>query len=157
MARLVCESDPVSKILSTWYLTGTQERKRNKLKDSFTLGPTLGVSYILAFTMPPSLRIVKFSDCPTLSFHIERYSYFFGSTTSPTRPQEVPLDGQLFVDGVVLWFCFYNVQVSSLRSSLAQIRSSRPNLAIMDECISKLDTFTPKLVCHLRFGKSCIA
>jgi hypothetical protein len=73
MARLVCESDPVSKILSTWYLTGAQERKRNKLKDSFTLGLTLGVSHILVFTVPPSLPIVKLFDCPTVSFRIETY------------------------------------------------------------------------------------
>lgn len=58
-------------------LFSCQERNRNKLKDYLTLGPALQVSHILAFTLTslaPSLRIVKLSDGPTLSFRIERYS-----------------------------------------------------------------------------------
>lgn len=42
-----------------------------------TLAPALQVTHILAFTLTPiapSLRIVRLSDGPTLSFRIERYS-----------------------------------------------------------------------------------
>ena len=42
-----------------------------------TMAPTLGVTHMLAFTLTdiaPSLRIVRLSAGPTLSFRIERYS-----------------------------------------------------------------------------------
>ncbi|KAH7342083.1 Brix domain-containing protein [Rhizoctonia solani] len=54
-----------------------RERKRNKLKDYLVISPTLGVTHIIAITLTPiapSLRIVKLSAGPTLSFRIERYS-----------------------------------------------------------------------------------
>lgn len=54
-----------------------KERTRNKLKDFFTMAPALGVTHLLAFTLTdvaPSLRIVRLSAGPTLSFRIERYS-----------------------------------------------------------------------------------
>ncbi|KAI0928863.1 hypothetical protein AcW1_005978 [Taiwanofungus camphoratus] len=54
-----------------------KERTRNKLKDFFTMAPVLGVTHLLAFTLTdvaPSLRIVRLSAGPTLSFRIERYS-----------------------------------------------------------------------------------
>ncbi|CEL55129.1 Brix domain-containing protein C1B9,03c OS=Schizosaccharomyces pombe (strain 972 / ATCC 24843) GN=SPAC1B9.03c PE=1 SV=2 [Rhizoctonia solani AG-1 IB] len=54
-----------------------RERKRNKLKDYLVIAPTLGVTHIIALTLTPiapSLRIVKLSAGPTLSFRIERYS-----------------------------------------------------------------------------------
>ncbi|CAE6504657.1 unnamed protein product [Rhizoctonia solani] len=53
------------------------ERKRNKLKDYLVIAPTLGVTHIIALTLTPiapSLRIVKLSAGPTLSFRIESYS-----------------------------------------------------------------------------------
>ncbi|ELU40073.1 rRNA binding protein [Rhizoctonia solani AG-1 IA] len=54
-----------------------RERKRNKLKDYLVIAPTLGVTHIIALTLTPiapSLRIVKLSAGPTLSFRIESYS-----------------------------------------------------------------------------------
>ena len=54
-----------------------KERNRNKLKDYLTLAPALQVSHILAFTLTPiapSLRIIRLSAGPTLSFRVERYS-----------------------------------------------------------------------------------
>lgn len=54
-----------------------KERARNKLKDFLTMAPALGVTHLLAFTLTdvaPSLRIVRLSAGPTLSFRIERYS-----------------------------------------------------------------------------------
>ncbi|CAE6490550.1 unnamed protein product [Rhizoctonia solani] len=54
-----------------------RERKRNKLKDYLVIAPTLGVTHIIALTLTPiapSLRIVKLSAGPTLSFRVERYS-----------------------------------------------------------------------------------
>jgi ribosome biogenesis protein SSF1/2 len=54
-----------------------QERSRNKLKDYLVLAPTLQVTHLLAFTLTPvapSLRIIRLSSGPTLSFRVERYS-----------------------------------------------------------------------------------
>ncbi|KAK0228135.1 Brix domain-containing protein [Armillaria fumosa] len=54
-----------------------RERNRNKLKDYLTLAPALQVTHLLAFTLTPiapSLRIVRLSSGPTLSFRVERYS-----------------------------------------------------------------------------------
>lgn len=41
------------------------------------MAPALGVTHLLAFTLAPSapsLRIVRLSNGPTLSFRVERYS-----------------------------------------------------------------------------------
>lgn len=73
----------------------SQERKRNKLKDFFTMGPALGVSHILAFSLTPvapSLRIVKLSDGPTLSFRIERYSLMRDIATTSRRAKSIGLE-----------------------------------------------------------------
>ena len=54
-----------------------KERTRNKLKDFLTMAPALGVTHLLAFTLTdvaPSMRIVRLSAGPTLSFRVERYS-----------------------------------------------------------------------------------
>ncbi|KIK63699.1 hypothetical protein GYMLUDRAFT_259392 [Collybiopsis luxurians FD-317 M1] len=54
-----------------------KERNRNKLKDYLTLAPALHVTHLLAFTLTdiaPSMRIVRLSNGPTLSFRVERYS-----------------------------------------------------------------------------------
>ncbi|KAI1796018.1 Brix-domain-containing protein [Ganoderma leucocontextum] len=54
-----------------------KERARNKLKDFLTMAPALGVTHLLAFTLTdvaPSMRVVRLSAGPTLSFRIERYS-----------------------------------------------------------------------------------
>jgi ribosome biogenesis protein SSF1/2 len=57
--------------------TQAKERSRNKLKDYLVMAPALKVSHLLAFTLTdvaPSLRMVRLSDGPTLSFRVERYS-----------------------------------------------------------------------------------
>lgn len=54
-----------------------RERARNKLKDYFTIAPSLHVTHMLAFTLTqiaPSLRLVRLPAGPTLSFRVERYS-----------------------------------------------------------------------------------
>jgi ribosome biogenesis protein SSF1/2 len=54
-----------------------KERARNKLKDYITMAPALKVTHLLAFTLTeiaPSMRIVRLSNGPTLSFRVERYS-----------------------------------------------------------------------------------
>ncbi|KAJ8517327.1 hypothetical protein ONZ45_g5497 [Pleurotus djamor] len=54
-----------------------RERHRNKLKDFLTMAPALHVTHLLAFTMTPiapSMRLVRLSSGPTLSFRVERYS-----------------------------------------------------------------------------------
>src|SRR6266404_4286320 len=54
-----------------------KERSRNKLRDFLTMAPVLRVTHLLAFTLTdiaPSMRIVRLSNGPTLSFRVERYS-----------------------------------------------------------------------------------
>ncbi|KAF8969890.1 Brix domain-containing protein [Flammula alnicola] len=72
-----------------------KERTRNKLKDFLTMGPALQVSHLLAFTLTPlapSLRIVKLSDGPTLSFRIERYSLMKDLMSTSRRARSVGLE-----------------------------------------------------------------
>ncbi|KAB5594834.1 hypothetical protein CTheo_1649 [Ceratobasidium theobromae] len=66
--RKVMEPNTASKL---------RERKRNKMKDYLVIAPALGVTHIVALTLTPvapSLRIMRLSAGPTLSFRIERYS-----------------------------------------------------------------------------------
>lgn len=59
------------------------------------MGPALGVSHILAFTLTPlapSLRIVKLSDGPTLSFRIERYSLMKDVLSTTRRAKSIGLE-----------------------------------------------------------------
>ena len=65
------------------------------MKDYLTLGPALQVSHILAFTLTPlapSLRIVKLSDGPTLSFRIERYSLMRDVLNTSRRARSVGME-----------------------------------------------------------------
>ncbi|KAG6869082.1 hypothetical protein C0993_003402 [Termitomyces sp. T159_Od127] len=67
----------VRKVMEPNTASRLKERKRNKLKDFLTMAPALQVTHLLAFTLTdiaPSLRIVRLSAGPTLSFRIERYS-----------------------------------------------------------------------------------
>ncbi|KAI0340489.1 Brix-domain-containing protein [Trametopsis cervina] len=67
----------VRKVMEPNTASRLKERARNKLKDFMTMAPALGVTHMLAFTLTdvaPSLRIVRLSAGPTLSFRIERYS-----------------------------------------------------------------------------------
>ncbi|KAH8829580.1 rRNA binding protein [Flagelloscypha sp. PMI_526] len=67
----------VRKVLEPNTASRLRERSRNKLKDYLVIAPALHVTHLLAFTLTPlapSLRIVRLSDGPTLSFRVERYS-----------------------------------------------------------------------------------
>ena len=69
-----------------------KERARNKLKDFMTMAPALGVTHLLAFTLTdvaPSLRIVRLSAGPTLSFRIERYSLLKDITRTSKRAKSI--------------------------------------------------------------------
>lgn len=67
----------IRKVMEPNTATRLRERSRNKLKDFLTMAPVLQVTHLLAFTLTdiaPSLRILRLSNGPTLSFRIERYS-----------------------------------------------------------------------------------
>ena len=71
------------------------------------MGPALGVSHILAFTltpMAPSLQIVKLSDGPTLSFRIERYSLMKDVVLRTRRAKSIGLE--YLTPPLVLYFFF---------------------------------------------------
>ncbi|KDR81445.1 hypothetical protein GALMADRAFT_239363 [Galerina marginata CBS 339.88] len=72
-----------------------KERSRNKLKDFLTMGPALQVTHLLAFTLTalaPSLRIVRLSDGPTLSFRVERYSLMKDVLNTSKRARSVGME-----------------------------------------------------------------
>ncbi|KAF4615491.1 hypothetical protein D9613_002903 [Agrocybe pediades] len=72
-----------------------KERSRNKLKDFLTMGPALQVTHLLAFTLTPlapSLRIVRLSDGPTLSFRVERYSLMRDVMNTSRRARSVGME-----------------------------------------------------------------
>ncbi|KJA18595.1 hypothetical protein HYPSUDRAFT_45139 [Hypholoma sublateritium FD-334 SS-4] len=59
------------------------------------MGPALSVSHLLAFTLTalaPSLRIVKLSDGPTLSFRVERYSLMKDLMGTSKRARSVGME-----------------------------------------------------------------
>ncbi|KAI0282187.1 Brix domain-containing protein [Russula aff. rugulosa BPL654] len=67
----------VRKVMEPNTATRLKERTRNKLRDFLTMAPALRVTHLLAFTLTdiaPSMRIVRLSNGPTLSFRVERYS-----------------------------------------------------------------------------------
>ncbi|TBU65993.1 Brix domain-containing protein [Dichomitus squalens] len=67
----------VRKVMEPNTASRLRERARNKLKDFLTMAPALGVTHLLAFTLTDvasSMRIVRLSAGPTLSFRVERYS-----------------------------------------------------------------------------------
>ncbi|KAI0670524.1 Brix domain-containing protein [Trametes maxima] len=67
----------VRKVMEPNTASRLRERARNKLRDFLTMAPALGVTHLLAFTLTdvaPSMRIVRLSAGPTLSFRVERYS-----------------------------------------------------------------------------------
>lgn len=72
-----------------------QERSRNKLRDFLTLAPSMGVTHLLAFTLTPlapSLRIIRLSAGPTLSFRIERYSLSKDLLRASRRAKSIGLE-----------------------------------------------------------------
>ncbi|KZT69044.1 Brix-domain-containing protein [Daedalea quercina L-15889] len=80
------------KVMEPYTASRLKERTRNKLKDFFTMAPALGVTHLLAFTLTdvaPSLRIVRLSAGPTLSFRIERYSLVKDVLNSSRRARSI--------------------------------------------------------------------
>ncbi|RXW24906.1 hypothetical protein EST38_g959 [Candolleomyces aberdarensis] len=72
-----------------------KERNRNKLKDYITMGPALQVTHLLAFRLTPiapSLRIVRLSDGPTLTFRVERYSLMKDIFTTSRRAKSMGME-----------------------------------------------------------------
>ncbi|KAF7359365.1 hypothetical protein MSAN_01279100 [Mycena sanguinolenta] len=72
-----------------------RERTRNKLKDYLTMAPALGVTHLLALTLTPvapSLRIVRLSNGPTLSFRVERYSLMKDILNTARRPRNLGME-----------------------------------------------------------------
>lgn len=59
------------------------------------LAPSLGVTHMLAFTLTPaapSLRIIRLSAGPTLSFRIERYSLVKDLLKNARRAKSVGME-----------------------------------------------------------------
>lgn len=72
-----------------------KERLRNKLKDYITMAPALQVTHLLAFTLTPlnpSLRIIRLSSGPTLSFRLERYSLMKDVLNSTKRARSTGIE-----------------------------------------------------------------
>lgn len=72
-----------------------KERNRNKLKDYLTMAPALHVTHLLAFTLTPiapSLRIVRLSSGPTLSFRVERYSLVKDVLNTSKRARSIGME-----------------------------------------------------------------
>ncbi|KAJ3574570.1 hypothetical protein NP233_g1684 [Leucocoprinus birnbaumii] len=72
-----------------------KERHRNKLKDYLTMAPALQVTHLLAFTLTPlapSLRIIRLSNGPTLSFRVERYSLMKDVLRSTKRTRSTGIE-----------------------------------------------------------------
>ncbi|KAJ6488627.1 Brix domain-containing protein [Mycena vitilis] len=72
-----------------------RERTRNKLKDYLTMAPALQVTHLLAFTLTPiapSLRIIRLSSGPTLSFRVERYSLMKDILNTSRRARSIGME-----------------------------------------------------------------
>ncbi|KAI8998777.1 Brix domain-containing protein [Trametes punicea] len=82
----------VRKVMEPNTASRLRERARNKLRDFLTMAPALGVTHLLAFTLTdvaPSLRIVRLSAGPTLSFRVERYSLLKDIINSSRRARSM--------------------------------------------------------------------
>ncbi|KAG6874297.1 hypothetical protein C0995_001522 [Termitomyces sp. Mi166 len=85
----------VRKVMEPNTASRLKERKRNKLKDFLTMAPALQVTHLLAFTLTniaPSLRIVRLSAGPTLSFRIERYSLIKDISNTSRRARSIGME-----------------------------------------------------------------
>ncbi|KAI0637113.1 Brix domain-containing protein [Trametes polyzona] len=82
----------VRKVMEPNTASRLKERARNKLRDFLTMAPALGVTHMLAFTLTdvaPSMRIVRLSAGPTLSFRVERYSLMKDIVNSSRRARSM--------------------------------------------------------------------
>ncbi|KAF5324801.1 hypothetical protein D9611_004506 [Ephemerocybe angulata] len=83
------------KVMEPHTASRLKERNRNKLKDYITMGPALQVTHLLAFRLTPiapSLRIVRLSDGPTLSFRVERYSLMKDILKSSRKAKSIGME-----------------------------------------------------------------
>ncbi|TDL27262.1 Brix-domain-containing protein [Rickenella mellea] len=83
------------KVMEPHTASRLKERARNKLKDYLTLAPALNVTHLLAFTLTPvapSLRLVRLSAGPTLTFRIERYSLMRDILNTRKRARSIGLE-----------------------------------------------------------------
>ncbi|KAI0374741.1 Brix-domain-containing protein [Pilatotrama ljubarskyi] len=82
----------VRKVMEPNTASRLKERARNKLRDFLTMAPALAVTHLLAFTLTdvaPSMRIVRLSAGPTLSFRVERYSLMKDLINSSRRARSM--------------------------------------------------------------------
>jgi len=73
------------------------------------MAPALQVTHLLAFTLTPlapSLRIIRLSSGPTLSFRLERYSLMKDVLKSTKRPRSTGIE-YLAPPLVSRHFCFF--------------------------------------------------
>ncbi|KAG5645895.1 hypothetical protein DXG03_005042 [Asterophora parasitica] len=85
----------VRKVMEPNTASRLKERNRNKLKDYLTMAPALQVTHLLAFTLTPvapSLRIVRLSAGPTLSFRVERYSLMKDILNTSRRARSIGME-----------------------------------------------------------------
>ncbi|KLO14227.1 Brix-domain-containing protein [Schizopora paradoxa] len=83
------------KVLEPNTASRLKERTRNKLKDYLTLAPALHVTHLLALTLTPkapSLRMVRLSAGPTLTFRLERYSLIRDILNTKKRARSMGLE-----------------------------------------------------------------
>lgn len=68
----------IGSISRSWVLTAIKERPHARLRDYLTIGPTLHVTHLLAFTLTDAanvhLRVARLPQGPTLTFRVGRYS-----------------------------------------------------------------------------------
>ncbi|KAK2467053.1 hypothetical protein APHAL10511_001311 [Amanita phalloides] len=72
-----------------------RERQKNKLKDYLSMAPSLQVTHLLAFTLTelaPSMRLIRLSNGPTLSFRLERYSLMKDVLNTSKRARSMGLE-----------------------------------------------------------------
>ncbi|KIY66129.1 Brix-domain-containing protein [Cylindrobasidium torrendii FP15055 ss-10] len=85
----------VRKVMEPNTASRLRERNRNKLKDYLVMAPALHVTHLLAFTLTPkapSMRIVRLSDGPTLSFRVERYSLMKDILSQSKRSRSIGME-----------------------------------------------------------------
>ncbi|KAF5358041.1 hypothetical protein D9756_001721 [Leucocoprinus leucothites] len=85
----------IRKVMEPNTASRLKERHRNKLKDYLTMAPALQVTHLLAFTLTPlapSLRIIRLSNGPTLSFRVERYSLMKDVLKSAKRARSTGIE-----------------------------------------------------------------
>ncbi|KDQ60625.1 hypothetical protein JAAARDRAFT_124154 [Jaapia argillacea MUCL 33604] len=85
----------VRKVMEPNTASRLKERSRNKLKDFIVMAPALRVTHLLAFTLTdlaPSMRLIRLSSGPTLSFRVERYSLMKDILNTSKRARSMGLE-----------------------------------------------------------------